>query len=150
MCIDLLAGRRFHSCLKLEAVAQAIECSNFKATRPDSTRPGESTPCSGCAPAMSCQLGHVLLRVPKRSPNFVMLPNSVPDNGVGVSRMDEVLLALVRASGMPNPVKKEATTAIGDFRKTHEHADIRPLRERLSPDVWDAVRDVSHHSSYFV
>lgn len=64
--------------------------------------------------------------------------------------MEDVLMALVRASRLPNPVKKEATTAIGDFRKTHEHADIRPLRERLTPDVWEAVRDVSSSSSYFV
>ena len=61
----------------------------------------------------------------------------------------DVLLALARAATAPAPVKVSATEALGTFRKTQEGTSRLPLRERLAPVVWDAVRDAAVQSSYF-
>jgi Domain of unknown function (DUF3437) len=63
--------------------------------------------------------------------------------------MDEALLAVVRAARFPPPVRTTATQALGEFRKTHESTESRPLRERLSADVWEGIMDVAMQSSYF-
>jgi hypothetical protein len=60
-----------------------------------------------------------------------------------------VLMALTRAARAPAPVKVSATEALGTFRKTQEGTSRLPLRERLDPAVWDAVRDAAVQSSYF-
>lgn len=60
-----------------------------------------------------------------------------------------VLMALARAAQAPAPVKVSATEALGTFRKTQEGTSRLPLRERLDPAVWDAVRDAAVQSSYF-
>lgn len=61
----------------------------------------------------------------------------------------DVLMALTRAAQAPAPVKVSATEALGNFRKTQEGTSRLPLRERLDPDVWDALRDAAVQSSYF-
>jgi Domain of unknown function (DUF3437) len=60
-----------------------------------------------------------------------------------------VLMALARAAQAPAPVKVSATEALGTFRKTQEGTSRLPLRERLEPAVWDALRDAAVQSSYF-
>lgn len=64
-------------------------------------------------------------------------------------RMDEVLVLMSRAARRPVPVRTAATSALGEFRKTHETTESQPLKERLKPQVWDSIMDVTLQSSYF-
>lgn len=61
----------------------------------------------------------------------------------------DVVKALARASGSPAPVKGSAVDALQQFRTNHEGISRLPLKERLEPDVWDALRDAAVLSSYF-
>lgn len=63
--------------------------------------------------------------------------------------MNEVLLAVVRAAQCPPPVKTTAVKTLGDFRKTHENDESRPLQERLPSDTWERLVAVAVQTSYF-
>jgi hypothetical protein len=72
----------------------------------------------------------------------------LPDSG-SACRMDEVLLMIARAARFPPPVSTAATKALGEFRKTHETTESRPLKDRLSIEVWEGIMDVTLQTSYF-
>eukprot|EP00892_Ulva_mutabilis_P011637 jgi/Ulvmu1/8846/UM049_0027.1 len=61
----------------------------------------------------------------------------------------ELIVALARAAQAPAPVKTAALEALAEFRKNQEGTSRQPLRERLAPAVWDALRDSALQSSYF-
>ena len=63
--------------------------------------------------------------------------------------MDEALVLIARAARRPAPVRTAATAALGEFRKTHETTESEPLKERLKPEIWDSIMDVTLQSSYF-
>lgn len=63
--------------------------------------------------------------------------------------MDDALLAIVRAARLPAPVCTAATQTLGEFRNTHEPSEPRPLRERLTAEVWDGIMDAATSSSYY-
>jgi Domain of unknown function (DUF3437) len=64
-------------------------------------------------------------------------------------RMNEVLLAVVRAAKYPAPVKTTAVKTLGVFRNSHESAEAAPLQARLPADTWERIVDVAVQSSYF-
>ena len=61
----------------------------------------------------------------------------------------DLIVALARAAQAPAPVKTAALEALAEFRKNQEGTSRQPLRERLAPTVWDALRDSALQSSYF-
>eukprot|EP00892_Ulva_mutabilis_P003225 jgi/Ulvmu1/12903/UM098_0091.1 len=63
--------------------------------------------------------------------------------------MDEVLMMIARAARRPAPVRTAATAALGEFRKTHETSESEPLKERLKPEIWEGIMDVTLQTSYF-
>jgi Domain of unknown function (DUF3437) len=64
--------------------------------------------------------------------------------------MHEVLLCVAAAARAPDPVKKAATGAIGEFRRNQAATSPLPLRDRLPEAVWEAIQGVASTSSYFV
>jgi hypothetical protein len=63
--------------------------------------------------------------------------------------MNEVLLAIVRAAHYAAPISTTAIKALGEFRKTHESTERKPLKDRLPSDTWEGIVDVAVQSSYF-
>lgn len=61
----------------------------------------------------------------------------------------DVVMALTRAAREPNPVRSSAVDALQQFRTNHEGISRLSLKERLDPDVWDALRDAAVQTSYF-
>eukprot|EP00884_Botryococcus_braunii_P020190 jgi/Botrbrau1/6855/Bobra.152_2s0014.1 len=63
--------------------------------------------------------------------------------------LPDVLLALVRSSSEPIPIRDTARKAIAEFRRTHEEAQLGQVRSLLTEDQWEALLDVVSPSSYF-
>jgi hypothetical protein len=42
------------------------------------------------------------------------------------------------------------TKALAEFRRTHEEAGLAEVKERLTPEHWEAIRDVASPATYFV
>lgn len=61
----------------------------------------------------------------------------------------DVVMALARAARESVPVKGSAADALQQFRTNHEGISRLPLKQRLDPDVWDALRDAAVQTSYF-
>jgi proteasome activator subunit 4 len=61
-----------------------------------------------------------------------------------------VLMALVRLAPEPPPLRSSVTKALAEFRRTHEEAGLNEVREALSEEQWEAIRDVASPASYFV
>lgn len=64
--------------------------------------------------------------------------------------LPDILMALVRLASEPAPVKSTVTEALADFRRTHEEGGLMEMKEVLTPDQWEAIRDVATPASYFV
>jgi proteasome activator subunit 4 len=65
--------------------------------------------------------------------------------------LPEILMALVRVASEPAPVKKAVTEALADFRRTHEEGGLQEMKDVMTPEQWEAVRDVAvGAASYFV
>ncbi|KFM25207.1 Proteasome activator complex subunit 4 [Auxenochlorella protothecoides] len=68
-----------------------------------------------------------------------------------------VLMALVRLAGEPAPIRRVFTTegvtvtkTLAEFRRTHEEAGLSEVRDQLTSEQWEAIRDVAHPAPYFV
>ncbi|KAH7621507.1 hypothetical protein Ndes2526B_g03845 [Nannochloris sp. 'desiccata'] len=64
--------------------------------------------------------------------------------------LPDVLMALVRLASEPAPIKTTVTKALGEFRRTHEEGGLVEVKEVLSGEQWEAIRDVASPASYFV
>jgi len=64
--------------------------------------------------------------------------------------LPDVLMALVRLAPEPAPMKTTVTKALGEFRRTHEEGGLVEVKEVLSAEQWEAIRDVASPASYFV
>jgi proteasome activator subunit 4 len=64
--------------------------------------------------------------------------------------LPDVLMALVRLAPEPAPIKTTVTKALGEFRRTHEEGGLVEMKEVLSAEQWEAIRDVASPASYFV
>ena len=64
--------------------------------------------------------------------------------------LPEVLMALVRLAPEPAPIKTTVTKALGEFRRTHEEGGLVEVKGVLTPEQWEAIRDVASPASYFV
>ncbi|KAL6772361.1 hypothetical protein ACKKBG_A29920 [Auxenochlorella protothecoides x Auxenochlorella symbiontica] len=61
-----------------------------------------------------------------------------------------VLMALVRLAGEPAPIRVTVTKTLAEFRRTHEEAGLSEVRDQLTSEQWEAIRDVAHPAPYFV
>jgi proteasome activator subunit 4 len=59
-------------------------------------------------------------------------------------------MTLVRISSEPAPVKTTVTAALADFRRTHEEGGLQEMKDVLTLEQWEAIRDVATPASYFV
>jgi proteasome activator subunit 4 len=59
-------------------------------------------------------------------------------------------MALVRLASEPAPIKTTVTKALGEFRRTHEEGGLVEVKDVLTPEMWEAIRDVASPASYFV
>lgn len=64
--------------------------------------------------------------------------------------LPEILMALVRISSEPAPVRKTVTGALADFRRTHEEGGLLEMKDAMTSEQWEAIRDVATPASYFV
>lgn len=64
--------------------------------------------------------------------------------------LPEVLMTLVRISSEPAPVKTTVTAALADFRRTHEEGGLQEMKDVMTLEQWEAIRDVATPASYFV
>lgn len=64
--------------------------------------------------------------------------------------LPDVLMALVRLAPEPPPLRTSVTKTLAEFRRTHEEAGLSEVRELLTPEQWEAIRDVASPASYFV
>ncbi|WIA33391.1 hypothetical protein OEZ86_006527 [Tetradesmus obliquus] len=65
--------------------------------------------------------------------------------------MPEVLLALVAAANSRNPlVRRDASKALSEFKRTHEEDALEQLRALLGEERWEALAQVTSSASYFV
>ncbi|KAI3424360.1 hypothetical protein D9Q98_009913 [Chlorella vulgaris] len=64
--------------------------------------------------------------------------------------LPDVLMALVRLAPEPPPLRTSVTKTLSEFRRTHEEAGLSEVRELLSAEQWEAIRDVASPASYFV
>jgi hypothetical protein len=64
--------------------------------------------------------------------------------------LPDVLMALVRLASEPAPIKTTVTKALGEFRRTHEEGGLVEVKDVLTPEMWEAIRDVASPASYFV
>jgi hypothetical protein len=71
------------------------------------------------------------------------------------------LSVLTRAAPLPTdscsccarfapPRRTTVTKALAEFRRTHEEAGLAEVKERLTPEHWEAIRDVASPATYFV
>lgn len=42
------------------------------------------------------------------------------------------------------------TKTLAEFRRTHEEAGLAEARDSLTPEQWEAIRDVASPATYFV
>ena len=67
------------------------------------------------------------------------------------SWLPEILMALVRLASEPAPVKNTVSEALADFRRTHEEGGLLEVKDAMTSDQWEAIRDVAvGAASYFV
>ena len=135
-CMPQESSRKFREAtLKSAESVFPVRSRKRRRTSEDSSGPGAAVVATGVPEQHACalSLSAVLLSRPY-----------VIEEWTG-----SVLMALARAARAPAPVKVSATEALGTFRKTQEGTSRLPLRERLAPMVWDAVRDAAVQSSYF-
>ena len=64
--------------------------------------------------------------------------------------LPDILMALVRLASEPAPIRGTVTKALGEFRRTHEEGSLVEMREALTAEQWEAIRDVAVPASYFV
>jgi proteasome activator subunit 4 len=65
--------------------------------------------------------------------------------------LPEILMALVRLASEPAPVKNTVREALSDFRRTHEEGGLLEVKDAMTAEQWEAVRDVAvGAASYFV
>ncbi|KDD73738.1 hypothetical protein H632_c1880p0, partial [Helicosporidium sp. ATCC 50920] len=64
--------------------------------------------------------------------------------------LPEVLMALVRLAPEPPPVSTTVTKTLAEFRRTHEEVVLASVRDVLTSEQWEAIRDVAHPVTYFV
>lgn len=64
-----------------------------------------------------------------------------------------ILMALVKLSSEPPPVRTAVTSALAEFRRTHPEEDggLFEVKDALNAEQWEAIRDASTNpASYFV
>jgi proteasome activator subunit 4 len=59
-------------------------------------------------------------------------------------------MALVRLAPEPPPLRTSVTKTLAEFRRTHEEAGLSEVKELLTAEQWEAIRDVASPASYFV
>lgn len=65
--------------------------------------------------------------------------------------LPEILMDLVRLASEPAPVKNTVSEALSDFRRTHEEGGLLEVKDAMTSDQWEAIRDVAvGAASYFV
>lgn len=65
--------------------------------------------------------------------------------------MPDVLMGLVAAAGRGSPlVRRDASKALGEFKRTHEQDALETLRDMLGEERWEALSQVTSSASYFV
>lgn len=64
--------------------------------------------------------------------------------------LPQVLMALVQLASEPAPVRTTVTKALSDFRRTHEETGLAEVKDQLTQEQWEAIRDVASPASYFV
>ncbi len=47
-------------------------------------------------------------------------------------------------------MRRDASKALGEFRRTHEQDSLDELRRLLDSDQWEALQQVTSSASYFV
>eukprot|EP00879_Flechtneria_rotunda_P001404 GHRR01001556.1.p1 GENE.GHRR01001556.1~~GHRR01001556.1.p1 ORF type:complete len:449 (+),score=237.30 GHRR01001556.1:144-1349(+) len=67
------------------------------------------------------------------------------------SWMPEVLMALMAAANSRNPlVRRDASKALSEFKRTHEEDALEQLRVMLREEQWEALTQVTSSATYFV
>jgi hypothetical protein len=65
--------------------------------------------------------------------------------------MADVLMALVAAANSKNPlVRRDASKALAEFKRTHEEDALEQLRTLLGEERWEALSQVTSSATYFV
>eukprot|EP00889_Picochlorum_renovo_P005245 jgi/Picre1/32275/NNA_007621.t1 len=64
--------------------------------------------------------------------------------------LPEVLMSLVRLASEPAPVRSTVRESLSEFRRTHEEGGLLAIKDAISAEHWEAIRDVATPANYFV
>ena len=64
--------------------------------------------------------------------------------------LPEVLMSLVRLASEPAPVRSTVRESLSEFRRTHEEGGLLEMKDAISAEHWEAIRDVATPALYFV
>lgn len=64
--------------------------------------------------------------------------------------LPDILMALVKLASEPSPIRSTVTKALSEFRRSHEEGGLVEVKEVLTEEQWEAIRDVASPASYFV